>query len=499
MKLPTESLHYLLKIIKSNDPKFTTQAIAASVEDAQLQHETDIAEALIAVKDQKLYPADKVSEVHYLLAKYYLKKDNPEKALEHVAKVQAKNPQYYKAQYLASVAEYVMGKLDASLKRQQDIATELTRKGIQKEILALVQVNIGRVAFQRGKFKDSLESFRNVPKDHPLWMQALTEQAWSQLQYKDSAGAIGNMHSIHSPYFEAVFKPESYVVRAIGYLDICQYADAYKSLGYLEHKYKPWLFKMEAYSKKSSTNQIYQTVATYLQGKSNMNVDGVPYQVIREIAHQRDFLNAQDSINQLIDEQGGYPFVKKLIEKDKTSLMVRRNSTITKIAQIQLKIKKIKNMPTAPRQAEAWRFELAGLEDFLSIYEFKVQTLKEGMTGLDHLTPIAQDRITKAKNEIKDSAGKILKNHFARLIRELRKNMENNELIKYEIFAGSGENIRYQVAGGKAANPKVRENRKPNGMNWDFDGEFWEDEIGNYRSALKNNCQAQGGAQAKKE
>ena len=25
-------------------------------------------------------------------------------------------------------------------------------------------------------------------------------------------------------------------------------------------------------------------------------------------------------------------------------------------------------------------------------------------------------------------------------------------------------------------------------MNWNFDGEFWEDEIGSYRSSLQNNC-----------
>jgi len=500
MRLPSEALHYLLKIIRANDVRYTAAAIAASVEEIQLQHENDVAEAILSVKDVKLYPADKISDVHYLLAKYFIKKDQPEKALDHAQKVQPKNVHYYKAQYIASVAEYVVGKLDASLKRQNEIAAELIRKNTNKDILALIQVNTGRVAFQKGKYKDSLEAFRKVPKDHPVWMQALTEQAWAQLQYKDAAGAIGNMHSIHSPYFESVFKHESYVVRSIGYLNICQYADAYKSLAYLEHKYLPWLAKMEEYNKKSDLKKVYQTVATYLQGKSSMNVDNVPYQALREVARQRDFLNAQDSINQLIDEHGGYAFVKRLIEKDKINLLARRNATITKIAQIQQKIKKIKNTPSAPRQSEAWRFELTNLEDFLSIYEFKVLTLKESLTGIERLAPVAQERIAKSKNEIRVQAGKILKQNFTQLIRDLKKNLDNNELIKYEIYADSGENIRYQVAGGKVGGPsKLSESRKPTGMNWDFDGEFWEDEIGNYRSSLKNNCQANSAVQAKKE
>ena len=56
----------------------------------------------------------------------------------------------------------------------------------------------------------------------------------------DPAGAIGNMYSLHSPYFTAVYKPESYVVRTIGYLNICQYGDAYQTLNLMEEIYRPW-------------------------------------------------------------------------------------------------------------------------------------------------------------------------------------------------------------------------------------------------------------------
>ena len=77
------------------------------------------------------------------------------------------------------------------------------------------------------------------------------------------------------------------------------------------------------------------------------------------------------------------------------------------------------------------------------------------------------------------------------MAKDLHGTLENNELVKYEIYAGSGENIRYQAAGGKVGgNSKNAIARKPSGMNWDFQGEFWEDEIGNYRSSLKNNCQS---------
>ena len=69
--------------------------------------------------------------------------------------------------------------------------------------------------------------------------------------------------------------------------------------------------------------------------------------------------------------------------------------------------------------------------------------------------------------------------------------LDNNELLRYEVFAGSGENIRYQAAGGETGSEKrVARTVKPESkaLQWQFDGEYWEDEIGHYRSSLRDNC-----------
>ena len=72
---------------------------------------------------------------------------------------------------------------------------------------------------------------------------------------------------------------------------------------------------------------------------------------------------------------------------------------------------------------------------------------------------------------------------------DLARILENNELLRYEVFAGSGENIRYQVAGGETSRRiPASVLPKSKALHWDFDGEYWEDEIGHYRSTLKNNC-----------
>src|SRR5690606_11467514 len=125
------------------------------------------------------------------------------------------------------------------------------------------------------------------------------EQGWTQLQLGDAAGAIGNMYSLHSPYFKVVYKPESYAVRTIGYLNICQYGDAYRTLTQLEQQHQNWIHRVAQYRKRNgkSSRKYYETVRTYLQGRSDREVDGLPHQIIREIARQKGFLSAQESLN----------------------------------------------------------------------------------------------------------------------------------------------------------------------------------------------------------
>ena len=53
----------------------------------------------------------------------------------------------------------------------------------------------------------------------------------------------------------------------------------------------------------------------------------------------------------------------------------------------------------------AWRFEMANLDDFLSVYDFKVQTLHEGLEGFNRLAPKAQSRIAENKEKLKPPVG----------------------------------------------------------------------------------------------
>ena len=97
----------------------------------------------------------------------------------------------------------------------------------------------------------------------------------------------------------------------------------------------------------------------------------------------------------------------------------------------------------------------------------------------------ADRRMGSVKNKIET----VLQKRLVTMKNDLIRILDNNELLRYETFAGSGENIRYQAGGGEQSK-RVPASVLPQSksLNWQFAGEYWEDEIGHYRSTLKNNC-----------
>jgi len=58
------------------------------------------------------------------------------------------------------------------------------------------------------------------------WLDTLFEQSWAYFMAGDYPRALGNIHTIQSPYFPRSFYPEADIVRSVIYFTTCQYDDA---------------------------------------------------------------------------------------------------------------------------------------------------------------------------------------------------------------------------------------------------------------------------------
>lgn len=501
LKLNQVAFDKLSEVIKKQDAEFGPRSLTILGKGLPLVFETAFYGLVKGLDGKEEYFSDKKvsNEIFYRAAKGAFKEGQYKAAEKWAARVEGSSSFGSSAQYLVGISQYGAKEKAAGKETLEKLSSTIEHSS-DNVLKGLVSVDLARMDFTSHKYDQALPLYLKIPKDHPLWVQALIEQGWTQLAVDDFAGAIGNMYSLHSPYFRVLFQPQSFVVRTVGYLNICQYGDAYRTLTKLEQDYRDWQTKLADYLGSKQSGAAYETVKQYLKSKSTTDVDGLPYQLVREAARGKEFLNLQNAINDKSDEVGAFSGVNEKIRKEKENIRLRALQAKKRADQLASKFAVMKKAGASANQLEAVKhqWEKERLHSVPNRYELEV--IEESQQAFVRFQRSSQTKIMEVQHKLVSNASQVLYNRFKAMKSEMTKVLDNNEFLRYEIFAGSGENIRYQVAGGQTGG----ENRLPASvkpqkmMNWSFDGEFWEDEIGNYRSSLKNNC-PKSGTQAKGE
>jgi hypothetical protein len=320
-----------------------------------------------------------------------------------------------------------------------------------------------------------------------VWLQSLVEQAWTQILAEDYEGAAGNMFSLHTDFFKHAFKPESYIIRTVAYLNLCQYGDALNVLKNLKMSYAPLTERLAAYKAMAKgPKSHYDTVKSWLKNQDLKEVDGLPRKFIVELARHPSFILVQKTINDNIDEADKFNKISKdLIEFERT-LIKKINDAHNKLAEVHDKLEKVKNEEEQKQLMTAQKYQQTRLVS----YKVQQNYAKRARNALKDLRTTSLARLDKEKSELVLRASSTLKERFAVLEKELGHFLDQGDVLQYEIFSGAGEHIRYQMAGGETtgkARPELKA-QEGKSQTWGFKGEIWEDEIGHYRSSLKNVC-----------
>lgn len=363
------------------------------------------------------------------------------------------------------------------------LAQDIEKLAVDNE-LTVLHVLKARLYLKLQKPEEAMMALQQMPKEHPLWLESMQDLGWAQLQGQDYSGAIGNMYSLHTPYFRFVYQPQSYVVRTIGYLNLCQYGDAYRSMTEGEQKAQSWSSAMQKPIALSST------VKNYIQTQSSTQNWGLPIEILRELARHRPFINVQKEVNRLVDSQAKFKSIESRLTKlfsESQERAAKNQKELKKIVHDLRKAKQLNRLAEVQRLERQYDFHQESY--YARLFEY--QLAKNSLEGFRAYLPTVNQNYAQLFANYEQQIDVILQKRFKEITKELAQVVDQNEFLRYEIFAGSGEDIRYQAAGGAidGTSGRLPATYKPSkSLQWTFDGEIWEDEIGNYRSSLINNC-----------
>lgn len=361
----------------------------------------------------------------------YQPKDHVEVATRHVMRVSPNSAFTAKAKFVEAVLLYKAGKANDALEAFKTVV-RLTKKGqpnADPELRQLAFFQLARVHFGASQPSFSLYYYDKMRRFTYEWLEALYESSWAEFRLGSYEKSLGNLMTLHSPFFKDQYFPESYILKAVVYYENCRYQDAQEILTKFLKDYEPVLQELQGLLvEDKSAGQYYEV-----------------------LANLRDGLDA---------------------EEDKA-----KAQTLTKILSLALDDPRLAKLDASYREVKA---------------EENAASLKEIEKTYPELAEHVRKQVRKVSSTLLDEAGKAAKSRLEtetsqikKLIREaIRINIETaaSEQAKMEASLSQSESET------KNRNKELVDWTDEEKIVWPFEDEYWRDELGTYQLTLEKSC-----------
>jgi len=367
-------------------------------------------------------------DFNYYLGKFFYDYHNLDLAFKYLDKVSKDSPQKAAALYLTGVAQ-----IDPDVKKYRSAVENfqnaiLTAERIDEtdpQIQELAYMALARIAYEATNYDGALFYYGKVPKLSPRRSTALFESSWTFFLKNDYNRAVGAFHSLHSPFYQQWYYPDLYILEATVYLNLCRFGDSKEALAAFKKAYLDLQPLLEKYLNETTEPKAYYEGVVSIYNRRGTGEDlGLPMAFVQAILNDITFHNNHRYITNLAAEE------------------------------------------------VALRTNVAALGEF-------------GTTVHDQVTSARENQIITAGIEVRDRLIKL-----------------NEDLTEWSIKA---DEIDFEIDGARAEEAKrklINPDYVPKGpaqgttlfvvaddwQYWPFEGEYWVDEIANYRSFLRSEC-----------
>ena len=368
----------------------------------------------------------------YLVGRYLYSSGEYEQALELLKFVQPGSKYYLPSRYIAGVTH--VGNYDAkpAVAAFKDVLRPLTRKLEEGELTveerALLEqtwLGMARVFYSTGEFNKALKYYGLIPRKSPAWPQALFESSWAYFQLDLANKALGNLHTLNSPFFANFYSPEAPILAGVIFFYNCKYSRVKYELEEFEYSYLPIKDEIAGLlGKYEDPAEIYAWLQVVQEGAAS----GDNEQLTRILAA---------SVN---DKE-----IQRKIEL---------------IEDIEKELAKIKEIPTT------WQNSPLGtvlVQDSSVAREFAVSELGE----------LVRARLERIQGELVN-----LNVNRERILFEVDRAQRGqiDAEMKAEMSLASNDTDEGKI--------EVTDEQ----LYWTFDGEYWKDELGFYQFLVNSSC-----------
>ncbi len=353
-------------------------------------------------------------------------------ARPYLEKVSAKASDYARAQYLIGLMSIPENPEEKLVGGQVKDASEAFQKAVLaaeqqldgRPVVDLAYLALARLAYDIQQFDAAIYYYKKISKNSPKLATAFYESGWTYFLKGDTSRALGTFHALHSPYFSHQFYPELWVLEATAYVNLCHADKAELAMKMFEEKIFVLGPPLRDFLKRSKRPEEFYN--NFLATVNSPKAGaGLPKQLQAPVLSNVEFYNLHQTVKQIDKED-------KIIRANLAALGPTGQELLQKLGQ---------------RRTE--RVSEAGV--------VIQQTLRQAQKELD----LYFDKLAQLRLDLDEIRTQEIEEEQAGRAKEL-----GDAVAKEGAVA---------IAGSDS-------------MSWPFEGEFWKDEIGAYRSYLKSKC-----------
>lgn len=344
-------------------------------------------------------PRQAQDHLYFLEGVSRYKKEDLSGARAAFSQVDANSVLGMKAKYFEGVIYNEQGKLKSAVRSFRDVYRADVDPRTEREagdlsrLVDLALINIARIYYGIERFDEAAKYYDLVSRDSPYWGGSMFENAWANFMLNDLNKSLGLLLTVRSPFFRNdMYEPESTVLRALTYFNLCEYKEVERILINFEDGYRPQYEEMrsfvEGYSSKEGRKIADEAWDAYFGREKRDSV--LPKGFFNRILHNQDLvgvvrhLEVMDQEEALIDEQKDRwkqslsPYLKQILEQDRQRL--KRRAGLLLLSEMASQANYLNDKLT---QSEIIRFEVVDAQRVDYSYKASNVELADSASALD--------------------------------------------------------------------------------------------------------------------
>jgi hypothetical protein len=364
-------------------------------------------------------------------------KEHIEAAAKDISSVNADSRFGPKAKFLEGLIYYKQDKPDQALESFKSVV-RLTKPGspyTDPKLRELAFFQLARTHFGAQQPSFSIRYYNKVDRDSYGWLDAIYESSWASFRLGNFEQALGNLLTLHSPFFKDEYYPESQILKAVIYYENCRYAEAKSILNDFLKQYEPVADELSKLTERDQPAAKYYEVLANLRNKD--------------------------------------------VQSEK-----QRAETLGRILQIALSDRELRHLDASYREVDS---------------EMKLLPGKGGGISQSKLGSFLDAKLKDLRDELATDAGRAVKRKLESERDGIKTLIQQSVRIDIETARMLQECEEKKLQGEKCEVPirehEFNEWTDDEREVWPFGGEYWRDELGTYQLTLAYSCRASRASQ----